>query len=903
VPIQIYAHKIRDINQEAMYKNRTTYTENSPIRVLYLKIIVFLFFILPVVTCPCWGQVVQKKQLDPSDYPLWGELRLDNVSSNAKWVSYKISYESGLDTLFVRNTTNKKSYVFPLGKQATFMEKDWFSCLLDRNLKVVHLPSGKQQTITGVSQYQYSSVKNQLLVLVGSTLADSTLLIQSPEGIPIKKIHGVTQFSVSPNGKEVVYCTVTNNKNSVGLLNLEKVNQTKWLILDSENNFHNFSWQKQGKALAFFENPDRFKEHNKIYYYNFEDNKLSHLDPAAAVEFPNNTYAVDTYKLSISDDAQRVFFAIKTQPALAESKQDSIVEVWNGNDKWIYPMEQKWGQFQKKAKLALWTPMSHSFKPIATNELPKLMLSGNQKYAILSNPKEYEPQFEYEGPRDFYIMDLATGEKNNILKKFSSSTTDLLPSPCGKYIAYFSENNWWVYNIKSKTHVNLTGNIQTQFKGKVNLLYKDTAYGNPGWTTDDQEILVYDQYDLWAIKPDGTSFKKLTHGRELQIRYRLADILNKSAVTINYDGRLSGTIDLEKDLFLRGEGNDGQTGYFKWKMDSGEKAIIYGQSDIDQFAYTANKQVFFYREQRFGLSPRLMCKESFSAAKQIFQSNPQQIKYNWGKAELMEYQNSNKKNLKGVLFYPAAYDPQKKYPMIVHIYEKQSEALHRYVNPTSLTEDGFNTTAFTTQDYFVFYPDIVHENENPGVSAADCVIAATTKVLGTGMINRDKVGLIGHSFGGYETAFIISQTGLFATAVAGAAVTDLNSFYLTVGWNSGKPDMWRFQSEQWRMGKTPYEDPQAYRRNSTIAWVDKINTPLLLWTGKKDRQVDWHQSIEGYLALRRLEKKNIMLLYPQEGHVILNPTNQQDLFKRVQQWFGYYLKDELPPLWISQGIQ
>ena len=163
-----------------------------------------------------------------------------------------------------------------------------------------------------------------------------------------------------------------------------------------------------------------------------------------------------------------------------------------------------------------------------------------------------------------------------------------------------------------------------------------------------------------------------------------------------------------------------------------------------------------------------------------------------------------------------------------------------------------------------------------------------------------KVGLIGYSFGGYETAFIVTQTGMFAAAVAGGAATDLRSYFYTVGWETGKPDMWRFENEQWNMGKTPLEDHASYEKNSPLASADNVKTPLLLWSGKKDQQVDWHQSVQYYLALRRLNKKNILLLYPDETHGFSKLENKLDISMRVQQWFSHFLKNEEPEDWVKK---
>jgi dipeptidyl aminopeptidase/acylaminoacyl peptidase len=163
---------------------------------------------------------------------------------------------------------------------------------------------------------------------------------------------------------------------------------------------------------------------------------------------------------------------------------------------------------------------------------------------------------------------------------------------------------------------------------------------------------------------------------------------------------------------------------------------------------------------------------------------------------------------------------------------------------------------------------------------------------------------MGHSYGGYETAFIINHSQLFKTAIPSGAIIDLTSMFLNINANTGKPDMWRFAKQQWQMlGKTPFEHPKDFERNSPLASVTGLKIPVMHWTGKVDAQVDWHQSIEYYLALRRLGKKNIMLLYPGEGHNLLKPANQEDLMRRVLQWFGYFLKNEKNVEWISKGIQ
>jgi dipeptidyl aminopeptidase/acylaminoacyl peptidase len=548
----------------------------------------------------------------------------------------------------------------------------------------------------------------------------------------------------------------------------------------------------------------------------------------------------------------------------------------------------------------MWRPVTGKFSVLTSDALPKIALSGNQQHALLSNPLEYEPQFDYEGPRDFYLLDLNTMEKKKILTK-NFYPAYVIPLPGGRFFNYFKDDNWWTYDITQDIHTNLTGSLLTAFSGRVGLDPR-AVYGIPGWNTDKKELLITDEFDIWTIKPDGTGSRRLTDGREKQITYRLGEP-NDLSLRYIFDGLTIRTYGMDKEIYLHARGRDGKSGYFLWKNNRIDNPVVYENAKIDHLSYSFDKKKVVYSKQRFDLAPQLVFKEENSKANIFFQSNPQHQNFHWGKSELIYYENSKHQKLRGVLYYPALYDPHKKYPMIVKIYAVQSTELHNYITPSMNNPSGFNTTVLTSRGYFVFLPDIFHEVGNVGPSALDCVSAGVKKVILMGIIDPTRIGLTGHSFGGYETVFISNHTKLFKTAIAGAAVIDLTSFFLTIGWNTGRPDMWRFYKEQWQMGgKTPFQHPEDFKRNSPLASVTNLQIPMLHWSGKADVQVDWHQSIEYYLALRRLGKKNIMLLYPKEPHILTVPANQEDLTQRILQWFGYFLKDEKNVDWINNLI-
>jgi dipeptidyl aminopeptidase/acylaminoacyl peptidase len=905
----IFALKIQDIKTFAMiqYASQKHFSPLSAVLLqnVRLPFFLFLFFILPLVACPLLGQVVQKKELTVADYHLWGALSLEKIAADQKWASYRMSYQNNIDTLFVRNIESLKTYNFTQVQRYLFTKNNVFVCQDNQGLQILALRTEKKQHIQSVHEFDYAAPYDLVIITIDLPEDKRKLILQTPDGKVIKEIADVTDFSLSPDQQHLVYGTVTNGKYAVMLMDLKKTAQQKGILIGRKENSFGFTWHKKGNALAFATKSDSITK-TVLYYYTLQNDSLYELNPWFHPNFPQNVFIPTdfTFKLTISDDMQRVFFTTKMNSPLLEKENTSDVEIWNANDKSLYVEREKDGSPSTVPRVGIWLPLSNFATALTTNEFPNLMLSGDQQYAFLFNPKDYEPQFKIKpGPSDVYILNLKTFEKKRLLKEHSAHFLEMIPSPTGRYLSYFKEGDWWVYTIASGTHQNVTASIKTKFTSE-DLYYSIAAKNaNAGWSLGDREILLYDEFDLWAIKPDGTSFRRLTHGRESKIRYRLAKAPDRQPYIFIYDALKLDNFNIEKELLLHGQGDDGKTGYFKWNPDSGEKLIVFGDQYIDQLTYTSEKQNLFFREQKFDLSPRLMVSKEDSNPVCFFRSNPQQVKYHWGRSELLEYKNSNGIKMKGVLRYPANYAPNKKYPMIVHVYQRQNEQHHKYVNPTSQMEDEDNDTFWTTQGYFVLLPDIVVEYDTLGYSALDCVLAAVKNVLAKEIVKPNKIGLMGHSFGGYETSFIITQTNIFAAAIASAGSTDLTSFYFTLAKNFSYPNMYRFASGQWKINQTPFEAPELYLRNSPITYANKVNTPLLLWTGKEDYNVDPHQSMEFYFALRSLGKKCIMLLYPNEGHGISKPANQNDMTKRIQQWFAYYLKDDASAEWITEGTK
>lgn len=274
----------------------------------------------------------------------------------------------------------------------------------------------------------------------------------------------------------------------------------------------------------------------------------------------------------------------------------------------------------------------------------------------------------------------------------------------------------------------------------------------------------------------------------------------------------------------------------------------------------------------------------------MYQSNKQYQKYATPRVELLSYVNTKGDSLNALLHFPLGYTKNKQYPMIVYLYETLSQNRYEYNNPSCYNPTGFALANYTNNDYFVLQPDIKYTTGDPGTSIVDAVEKAVEKASSTANINSKKMGLIGHSYGGHEVTLTICKTHLFAAAVAGAASTNMISDYLNLNEQTNRIKFSHFEVQQYRMGTPPFYNWEAYAKNSPVMNAEKCTTPVLSWTGKADGTVNWRQSVEFHLALKRLNKKNTLLVYPNEGHILSNPEAQIDLNNRIKEWFEQWLK-------------
>lgn len=869
-----------------MKKAKKIFNENY--RTYSTSIIVLLIGLL---SSNAASQKMHKKNITENDYLLWSTLKLEEIDDKEEWISFKKFYQN-TDTLFVRNIKTKKTFQFANASAGNFKSNYFICSKADSIISILSLKTGKVKEIRNA---QLSEAYDKFIVINKSSNSKKSTVFINYDGAAVFTVEDIVEYAVSPDQKWIAAVLKDDQENAIVIQNTldHSIKNIMHLPL-TQGIFKNLSWSKNNNALAFFESN---KVRSKVNYYNRLQDTIKFFSTTDAT-VPNTMDIYTSRKIKISDDGTKVFFHIRQKQAYDVIRKPDDVQVWRSRDKIIYPAAKETEGFTQNPKYAMWEPITESFLQITDVGQPFGGSAGNDNFAITFNPLDYEPQSKIVPDSDYYVKDYSSGNNTLIARQLAGGGANIIASPLGKHIAYFAKGHWYMYTVTTGITINLSARLNTSFSVESLTEKDEIPYGSPGWTKDDTHIILHDQFDVWKVRIDGSKSERLTKGREHNTIYRL--IATKDEQQEKYERRITtaGTFDETLDWLLVTQSltND-YNGFSVWSKTSGLKEICYVRKNINDYIQSKNG-LLVWTEEDVKHPPIVMKQSNNGKAIKLWESNLQHKKFNWTRQELINYQIKSGAFLNGILLYPADYVQGEKYPMVVHIYEKQSQFIHRYTNPTLLNGDGFNSTNLTGKGYFVFLPDITYRAGEIGNSAVDCVERAVKKVLEKTAIDKDRVGLIGHSFGGTQTAFIITQSKLFKCAIAGAATTNFLSSYLSITPNYNIPNFFKIEMGQARMIVSPFENMEIYLQNSAIMQAEKITTPLLSWTGLKDGQVDPAQSFQLYLALRKLNSDHVMLVYPDVGHDTSGRQEAADLTKKTEEWFDYYLKGSKRPTWL-----
>ena len=544
--------------------------------------------------------------------------------------------------------------------------------------------------------------------------------------------------------------------------------------------------------------------------------------------------------------------------------------------------------------LALYRIPDRKVIQLATDSMRTVTPAPKERWAIGTDTRPYELQTALDGRsfRDVYVVDLATGARKKLLTKAPGNTW---PSPDGTRVLYYDDGHYFTYDFATGQSRNITEKVPTTFVNTED----DHNVSKPaippmGWAKDGSAVLLFDNWDVWKVPATGGMAVNLTvNGRKDGIRYQRR---------YSFDPEERG-IDLSKPLYL--------AAYGEWTKKEGLAIVQPGKAGVTMKLWNdarlgvvkARKaDTFLYTQQTVTDFPNYYVADaSLAPGRRITDANPQQRSVAWSAgARLVDYTSAKGHKLQAAMYLPANYEPGKKYPTVVYIYEKRSQNLHTYNVPNATR--AFNPAVYTSRGYVVLEPDIVYTLNDPGMSAVWAVVPAVEAAIATGVVDRDRIGIHGHSWGGYQTAFLITQTKLFKSAIAGAALTNMVSMYGSVYWNSGTADGAIFESSQGRFLGGYWDNTEAYIRNSPVFHATKVETPLLLLHNDQDGAVPFNQGLEYYNVLRRLGKEVAMLQYVGENHGVTRPANMKDYTIRMREFFDHHLTGAPKPDWLKEGV-
>ncbi len=779
---------------------------------------------------------------------------------------------------------------------------------------VIDLSSGTSTTIANVQSYTLSSDGHHAALKRSAPEGTSTrgagLVIRDLAANTDVSLGNVAESAWSDDGSTLAMIIDVAGKTGNGVKTFNTATSAIRSLDGSDMAYSDLRWRKKSDDLVVYRSREQEPAFADTSYTVLAWKGVSSANPAKQVydfsadaAFPKDMRVASDAAPQWSEDGSTLFFGIASRDPKAASVAErgngpnpAKVQIWHAKDLREWPQQKNSApQDLTRTHLAAWHVGDKGIVRLADVQLPTVQLSANQKLGLASDEDPYFMDvISGRQYRDVYTIDVATGKRTKVLTKAQINPT---MSPSGRYLLYTvsdqKSGHWFVMDLTTGTKTNLTASIDSVFVNMEDdhpVPYR-RGYGVGGWIAGEKSLILYDRFDLWQVNVDGKNPVRLTRGKEDATVYR-----------IDRTGNDDPAIDPAKPILLAATGEyNKKSGFSRLTLGQPAERVLWNDARVSGLIKAKDADVYGFTTQTFADAPQVYVSTgAFSDAKQISHTNEFLKDFAWGKQTLMNYTNKHGDKLQMMLTYPANYQPGKKYPMVVYYYEKLSQGFYDFVAPSA--SSVYNITVFSQEGYFVLRPDILFQPRNAGPSGLDCVTSAVkTALAAVADIDPKKVGAMGHSWGGYQSAYYAVHGGdVFATAISGAPLTDFVSMYGYSSGNTGAPETGHFETGQERMDVSLWEDPEAYIRNSTVFQTNSLKIPLLLEEGEADGNVNYYQSMELYNFGRRLGKNVVFLVYEGENHNLTGDA-AVDYHQRQLDWFGHWLKGEPAADWIVNG--
>jgi dienelactone hydrolase len=929
-----------------------------------LLLIMILFIALINLS---FSQNFNKKPIDAKVYPTWKTVKNPLISGNGKWASYEINPLKGDGWLYIVNLDKNTKDSIPRSCQAVFSPNSDFIAFKikqpEDSIRILKLAKKKDDELPKDSLGIYIFESRKILkfervksfkipernisliaflceekVEKKETKADTskakindTTSVKKPEPKkeskkdkkkkqsgtdlivlePIKNIEQkhelITEYNFSKNGNLLTFITYKKDSvdtTSVNVLDTKKLLNNK--VFSSTGIAKKICVDENGSRIGFIYSSDtsKTKVYN-LYTWSEKQKKPLLIVDTVSLAMPKGYSVSEKSELSFSSDGSILYFgtASKPKPEVKDTLLDdekAKVDVWSWTDNLLQSQQIKeLEDTKKKTFSAIYRFDMSKMIQIEDDTLEEVnYLKDNIDIAIASVKEPFRRSTSWVSPEyaDIYVIDLKNGKRKLVLSKQQYNVSI---STFGKYIIYYNEKDtsWNTYNIGNNSFKCITKGVKGVFyNNESDEPSEPNPYGIAGWSKDDEFVLIYDKQNVWQFEPNckksPINLTEKTTNKNLEFRYRQTN-------------REIRFIDMDKPLLISAfENVTREEGYYSLNAKTTElKQLFFANFHLQFIGKAKSSDRILWTQQSFRKYPDIISSNiDFKGPIQISNANSQQSEYLWGNVELVKWKTPDGIELEGLLYKPENFDVNVKYPMIVYFYERNSDNLNSHWIP-SPSRSIINPAIYSSNGYVIFIPDIKYELGHPGKSALKCINSGTDYILSLGFVDKEKIGIQGQSWGGYQVAYMVTQTNKYKCAMAGAAVTNMVSAYGGIRWESGMSRMFQYEEEQSRIGATLWEKPELFIENSPVFFADKVQTPLLMMNNDNDGAVPWYQGIEFFTALRRLNKPVWMLVYNGDAHNLEKWPNRIDLSIRMMQFLNHYLKNEPAPDWMINGVK
>lgn len=863
------------------------------------------------------------KSLTIDDLVTWQRITDREISDNGKWVACKMEPWEGDATVYLYAAQGQETATFSPADKFAFSASSGYLVVtqtpgkstvdslkvlktkedkMPMNTLVIYSVAGKKETIDSLKTFKLADEADWIAYQRGRK--DSTLYVRSLDGSKTFQFPTVTDFQFAKKSGMLYYTSAAEGEAGIFTLNPEKGSPA--LIKEGKGVFKQTTFDEKGERLAFLYCADKDSSYKALSLWLSEHNApAKEIATRGNKAFPAEWVINENGMLQFSKSASRLFFGTSPEPRqkdttqLAENRPN--VQVWS----WDEPVQYTVQNYNKEKDLkksyqAVYNLGNGSIFQLANEELPNIQLGneGDAPLALLSTSRPYSlsSMWEARTRSDYYTVSLDNGERKQIAQ---ADYGRFRLSPQGKYAYWYGETDSCWYTIalaEGKQYRLTTPESFPAWDEENDVPDYPYAHGAADWTANDQNLLIYDRYDIWKFDPTAATppINLTVNGRKEKLSYRLEQ-LDKEA----------RFIDLGKPQLLKGF-NEATKGYgfynARLSAPAAPKTLLAGNYMLRSINKAKNTDDVIYTMETFQQYPDIHYSTlAFKKSVQLTHGDKQQEGFIWGTAELVSWISLDGRPLEGVVYKPANFDPNKKYPMMVNFYERNSETLYNYRMPEP-HRSTIDYHLYNSNEYVIFNPDIRYVDGYPGESCYNCLMPGITMMIAKGYIDEKGIGAQGHSWGGYQVAYLATRTNLFSAIESGAPVVNMFSAYGGIRWGSGMARSFQYEHTQSRLGATPWTSPLRYLENSPLFTMDKVQTPILIMHNDADGHVPWYQGIEYFVAMKRLGKPCWLLNYTGEPHWPMHMANRIDFQRRMFQFFNHYLKKEKMPKWMSEGV-